>query len=440
MRAAQPRLQLGHSRVQRGVEVLGACLRSGDRTAPPTRDLDPLTALELASVRLVEELDLHADDLVVVPFQAGDLLGDMDPEMFRDLDVPAGDNDLHADFPRSQRRVVGVADGGGDSRSHPRALDRWILLIGASADAEHGNAHHGSATVLGTDDPGLGGNGERHSPIRHLAVRFHALFMIVTLAGALGVLCVASHSTSAPCAAHTGRGQRVAAGARVAPVVTTSSTSSTTAPSGGSRAAAPAPVPARFAARCTASRPTESRTRPASHNGRATRTSGRAAASGAAQPEHVVATAGPRRGGPGRGRHQPTSAAAGRRHRRRHQPVERHREQGRERRGEVAPAALLVAQQRGAQRAGVAPDREHLRPARQPRRGRRPEPRAARPRTTAAPGRRTPRTRRAARDRRAPPPAPGSPPAQRARRRRHRRVGERRVVHTWTAPGDGQPG
>jgi hypothetical protein len=53
----------------------------------------------------VEELDLHPHDLVVVPLKSTDLLGHMDPEMVWDLDVSAGDNDLHADFPRSQHRL-----------------------------------------------------------------------------------------------------------------------------------------------------------------------------------------------------------------------------------------------------------------------------------------------------------------------------------------------
>ena len=121
VRAPQPGLELGHRRVERRVEVLGAGLGTADQSAAAAGQLDALAVLELAAVAFMEQLHLQSDDLVVVAFQASDLLGDMDPEMFRDLDVPAGDNDLHADFPRFQRRV-GVADtsGGCPPRSHDR--------------------------------------------------------------------------------------------------------------------------------------------------------------------------------------------------------------------------------------------------------------------------------------------------------------------------------
>ena len=59
-------------------------------------DLDSLAVLHLPAVPLVEQLDLEPDDLVVVPLQPLDLLGDVHPEMLRDLDVPAGDDDLHS--------------------------------------------------------------------------------------------------------------------------------------------------------------------------------------------------------------------------------------------------------------------------------------------------------------------------------------------------------
>jgi hypothetical protein len=103
--AAQLRLELGDRGVQRTVEILGAGFSTGHALAASAGDLHPLAALELATVTLVEQLDFDADHLVVVAFQAGDLLRDVDPEMFRDLDVTAGDDDLHADFPRFQRRV-----------------------------------------------------------------------------------------------------------------------------------------------------------------------------------------------------------------------------------------------------------------------------------------------------------------------------------------------
>jgi hypothetical protein len=48
----------------------------------------------------VEQLDLETHDLVVVPLQPLDLLGDVYPEVLRDLHVPAGDDDLHSGLPR----------------------------------------------------------------------------------------------------------------------------------------------------------------------------------------------------------------------------------------------------------------------------------------------------------------------------------------------------
>ena len=114
----------------------------------------------------------------------------------------------------------------------------------------------------------------------------------------------------------------------------------------------------------------------------------------------------------------PRARAAARAGRRGHEPggagpVGRHRLQHGEevagqRRGEVAAAALLVAEEGRAQRPGVAARGEHGRAAgqRDPRRGAEPlgAARAPGPDGRAAP--RTRRTRRAARDRRARPPSP----------------------------------
>ena len=113
MGTAHPCFELGDGRVERGVEVLGTRFRPGDDEATATGDLYPLAVLELPTVALVEKFHLQCDDLVVVPFQSGDLVGDVLPEMIRDLDITAGDDDLHSDFPRSRRRV-GVADGAGE--------------------------------------------------------------------------------------------------------------------------------------------------------------------------------------------------------------------------------------------------------------------------------------------------------------------------------------
>jgi len=104
-----------------------------------------------------------------------------------------------------------------------------------------------------------------------------------------------------------------------------------------------------------------------------------------AQPGRVVATAGTRRPRPRRGRHQPQLARRGR------QPVDRSAEQARQRRGQIAPVALLVAQQRVPQRPAVAPDRQHRRGVRHRRHRGRPE----RPCTRRAPRRRPTPTARA---------------------------------------------
>ena len=152
----------------------------------------------------------------------------------------------------------------------------------------------------------------------------------------------------------------------VAPVVTMSSKSTTRDPGGGNAAWRTRRAPARLAARSAASRPTESRVRRASASACATRMSGRCGGEGAGEPGHVVAAAGPRRRRAGRRGHEPRGAG----------PVGRHRVQHGEevpgqRRGEVAAAALLVAEEGRAQRPGVAARGEHGRAAgqRDPRRG-----------------------------------------------------------------------
>ena len=182
---------------------------------------------------------------------------------------------------------------------------------------------------------------------------------------------VASQSTSArsariPACASAPRQAR-----RVAPVVTTSSTSTTAAPAGGRCDSRTRSRPARLATRCAASSPTESRARRANRSGRATCRSGRPAASSwqsraTWSPPRALAAAG--RDGAGTNQTPPGPAA----------PVcgprsatgsadqlgQRGVEQLGERSGQVPSIALLVAQQRGPQRALVPPDRDDHRPAR----------------------------------------------------------------------------
>src|SRR5262245_22933846 len=95
MQATQPVLQLGYREVERGVEVSRAGLGPDGRAAAHAGDLRPLAVLGLSAVGFVEQLNVEADDLAVVPLQAGQLVLDMHPVMIGNLDVAALYHDVH---------------------------------------------------------------------------------------------------------------------------------------------------------------------------------------------------------------------------------------------------------------------------------------------------------------------------------------------------------
>src|SRR3954469_4723660 len=96
MGLAQPGLELENCRVEGGVEGGRACLRADDGTLAGAGDLDPLALRGLARIAFVSEFDVYPDHSCVKAFGGFELLRDMCPEVIRDLNVPALDDDVHA--------------------------------------------------------------------------------------------------------------------------------------------------------------------------------------------------------------------------------------------------------------------------------------------------------------------------------------------------------
>ena len=82
--------------VQGAVEVGGAGLRADHRATRVARDLDALAVIGLSRIALVKQLDVDADELVVVTLDLRQLVGDMLPVMIGHLDVAALDDDVHS--------------------------------------------------------------------------------------------------------------------------------------------------------------------------------------------------------------------------------------------------------------------------------------------------------------------------------------------------------
>src|SRR5262249_45493236 len=83
-------------RVERLVEVLGAGFAAYHGPASTAGDLDVLAAAVLPPVAFVMQLHVGTDDLLVVPFDLPELLGDVYPEMLWDLDVAPVHHHVHA--------------------------------------------------------------------------------------------------------------------------------------------------------------------------------------------------------------------------------------------------------------------------------------------------------------------------------------------------------
>jgi hypothetical protein len=93
---AQSGVQLGDRCVERAVEVRRACFGADDRPAGDTGDLHTLAVVGLARVAFVEQLDVDADQLLVVPLHLRQLVGDMYAVMIGHLDIAALHDDVHA--------------------------------------------------------------------------------------------------------------------------------------------------------------------------------------------------------------------------------------------------------------------------------------------------------------------------------------------------------
>ena len=92
--AAQPVLQLGHCGLERGIETVGARFAAHHRTAAARGDLDVLAVLALSTVLLVVKLDIEQVDGSIEALHPGQLLGNIDAEVFRDLDIAALDHNI----------------------------------------------------------------------------------------------------------------------------------------------------------------------------------------------------------------------------------------------------------------------------------------------------------------------------------------------------------
>jgi hypothetical protein len=92
----QPALHLLSRNVERPVEVRGAGLASDDWSTGSARYLDMLAAVVLAPIGLVVQFDVSPDDLVVIPFDPEELVGDVLPEVGGHLDVAPANDNIHA--------------------------------------------------------------------------------------------------------------------------------------------------------------------------------------------------------------------------------------------------------------------------------------------------------------------------------------------------------
>jgi hypothetical protein len=92
----QPAVELGYREVQGCVEVLGARLGPDDRASRDDGDLHALALVRLARVALVEQLHISTHQLLVVPFNLAQLVGDVSPIVIGNLHVAALDDNVHS--------------------------------------------------------------------------------------------------------------------------------------------------------------------------------------------------------------------------------------------------------------------------------------------------------------------------------------------------------
>jgi hypothetical protein len=95
-RPAQPGVELADGTVQSAVEILRASLGPDHRASRHDGDLDALAVLGLAWVSFVVELYVGPDELLVVPLDLAQLVGDVLPVVIGDFDVPALDDNVHS--------------------------------------------------------------------------------------------------------------------------------------------------------------------------------------------------------------------------------------------------------------------------------------------------------------------------------------------------------
>jgi hypothetical protein len=93
---AQSGIQPGDRYVERRVKVACACLGAYDRAARYAGDLYALAVVGLTRVAFMEQLDIDADDLLVIPLDLGKLVGDVLTVVVRNFDITTLDNNVHA--------------------------------------------------------------------------------------------------------------------------------------------------------------------------------------------------------------------------------------------------------------------------------------------------------------------------------------------------------
>ena len=113
--APEPVLEFAHGPLEGGVEAVGTRFAAHHRTATACRDLDMLAVLALAPVLLVVEFDVEQVDGAIEALQSSELLGNVDAEVFGDLDVAALDDDVGV---RLGRRLGVVGKHGRAGRIH----------------------------------------------------------------------------------------------------------------------------------------------------------------------------------------------------------------------------------------------------------------------------------------------------------------------------------
>src|SRR5260370_18992731 len=126
---AQPGLELGDGKVQRGVPVVGRRLRADRRYAVRNPELDPLTAAGLARIAFQGYLHIDPDQLLIQFLDLRELDGRLLTEPLRYTSAATFEDDIHSGPPSELHETAAPARPTWSSSPHPPAEGLAAFLL-----------------------------------------------------------------------------------------------------------------------------------------------------------------------------------------------------------------------------------------------------------------------------------------------------------------------